>query len=89
MLLLLDLLTLVPRAMHLFQRPKEASKPDNRKELFLRKLLQDGVSQLSLDKLKSNHELLDALTDAAVGGGVDDKEYVVSMLSKSFSFRLI
>ena len=43
---------------------------------------------MSLDRLKSNHELLKALTDAAVGGGVDDKEYCVSRLSTCFETSL-
>lgn len=62
---------------NLFDRGKDHAEPDDAKELFIHKLLHDADSQLSLDRLKSNHELLDALTDAAVRGGVDDKEYVV------------
>lgn len=63
-----------------FQQQQDVFEPDDRKKLSIHKLLQDANSQLSLDRLKPNRKLLKALTDAAVGGGVDDKEYVVSGL---------
>jgi hypothetical protein len=61
----------------LFERLTDHSEPDDAKELFFHKLLHDAGSQISPERLKSNHDLLDALTDAAVRGQVDDKEYVV------------
>lgn len=61
---------------NLFERVEGHAEPDDAKEVFIHKLLHDADSQLDLDRIKSNHELLDALTDAAVRGGVDDKEYV-------------
>ena len=64
---------------NLFERLKDHTEPDDPKELFLHKLLHDADSQLSLDRLKSNHDLLDPLTDAAVAGGVDDRKYVVCL----------
>jgi hypothetical protein len=61
----------------LFQLLKDVVHPDNPKERFLQDLLKDIGSQLSLERVQSNHELFDALADASVSGGVDDKQYVV------------
>jgi hypothetical protein len=61
----------------LFEHPAGHVEPDDAKEFFIHKLLRDAGSQLTLERIRSNHELFDALTDAAGRGGIDDKEYVV------------
>jgi hypothetical protein len=63
---------------NLFQLLRDV--PDDPKERFLQDLLKDVSSQLSLERVQSNHELFDALTDASVNGGVDDRQYVVCSL---------
>ncbi|KAH8730927.1 heme peroxidase [Phaeosphaeriaceae sp. PMI808] len=68
--------------LRLFGRGKSHTETDDPKELFLKKLVQDVNSQLSLDRLKSNYGLLDAITDAAARGVVDDKEYVYEKLTQ-------
>jgi hypothetical protein len=45
--------------------------------IFLLKLFQDVDSQLTSERLQLDSKLVDALTDAAVGGGLDDKQYAV------------
>jgi hypothetical protein len=71
------LLGVMPNLFDLFRAHPE---PDDPKEAFLIKLLKDVDSQLTPERLQSDKKLFDALTDAAVGGGLDDKQYAVGQV---------
>jgi hypothetical protein len=74
---------------NLFQRQIDDTELEHQKEHFIQALLHDADSQMSVGRLRSNQELIDALTDAALGGGVDDKQYVVRIVAFDFASFLI
>ena len=63
--------------VRLFGSSDDDTPTETLKELFVRNLVRDVDSQLKSERIEPNYELLDALTNAAVNGGVDDKQYVV------------
>ncbi|KAF2678245.1 heme peroxidase [Lentithecium fluviatile CBS 122367] len=65
---------------------KDDSKPNDPKDVLIRSLIRDVKSQLTLERIDSNGELLKGLSDfVATGGALDDKKYVAENLLKALT----
>lgn len=63
--------------VNFFGCPEDNSTAGTPNDVFVRNLIRDVESQLSLERIDSNPELLNTLTETTASGGVDGKQYVV------------
>ncbi|KAF1957002.1 hypothetical protein CC80DRAFT_561492 [Byssothecium circinans] len=65
---------------------KDGSKPEDPKDLLVQRLIRDLVSQLKPERIDANNQLLKGLLDAAaVGGKINDKNYVAERLIQALA----